>query len=120
MEMDFGACSGLTMPEVESRFPGFTEARQRDRWNHPWPEGENYPDVLERVSAWLATVGELRTPAPTVVVAHQSLHRALRVALGVSAREHALLGAQSAEEVLRVFAGGGIEVLRVHPELAPS
>lgn len=113
VEIDFGACSGETMAEGERRFPGLTEARQRDRWNHPWPAGESYVEVLARASQWLAEVGELRSDPPTVVVAHQSLHRALRVALGVSTREEALQGAQSADEVFRVDADGRVEMVSV-------
>ena len=113
VEIDFGACSGGTMAEGERRFPGLIEARQRDRWHHPWPAGESYVEVLARAAGWLAEAGELRSDPPTVIVAHQSLHRALRVALGVSTRVEALQGAQSADEVFRVDAEGRVEMLSV-------
>lgn len=118
VEIDFGHCSGGTMAEGERRFPRWIEARQRDRWHQPWPGGESYVDVLARVGSWLAEVGELRSDPPTVVVAHQSLHRAMRVALGVCTRDEALQGAQTADEVFRVDSAGRVELLSVAAALA--
>lgn len=116
MEIDFGHCSGGTLAEAEARFPGFLARRQSARWTEPWPGGESYADVLERVAPWLARVGELRTDPPTLIVAHQSLHRALQVAMGVVDIERALMGAQSADEVFRVTSAGEVDVLRVGAE----
>lgn len=77
MEVDFGACSGLTMREVAQRFPGLAERREAARWTTPWPDGESYADAARRAGAWWRERPRFDLP-PVAVVAHGALLRALR------------------------------------------
>lgn len=107
-EMSFGTCAGLTVPEVEARWPGLSEERERSRWRHRWPGGESYADVLERLAAWRHELG-LVLPAPGLaVVAHQSLNRALAVLLAPCAPEQAMALRQGSSTVLHLEGGGVI------------
>jgi broad specificity phosphatase PhoE len=112
-EMSFGACAGLTLDQVRERFPGLLEERERDRWNHRWPGGENYADVLPRVLAAIAGDAPLHTFPPTVIVAHQSVNRALLHGLGGIAPAHAMASEQSAEDIIRIDADGTVWHARV-------
>ncbi len=107
-EMSFGACAGLTLDEVRARFPVLLDERERDRWNHRWPEGEGYADVLPRALAALAADRPLATTPPTVVVAHQSVNRALIHGLGACAADVAMASEQSADVLVRLDADGGL------------
>jgi broad specificity phosphatase PhoE len=101
-EMSFGVCAGLTLDDVRARFPGLLEARERDRWEHRWPEGEGYVDVLPRALDALAADRPLATDPPTVVVAHQSVNRALLHGLGTCDALSAMASEQSADVLMRL------------------
>lgn len=118
-EMSFGACAGSTLDEVRGRWPGLLEERERDRWNHRWPEGEGYVDVLPRALAAIAADRPLATDPPTVVVAHQSVNRALIHALGACTAEAAMASEQSADVLMRLDEDGTLWHARLAPE-APT
>ena len=103
-EMSFGMCAGLTLDEVRARFPGLLEARERDRWNHRWPGGEGYVDVLPRALAALSVLRPPATHPPTAVVAHQSVNRALAHGLGACDADAAMASEQSADVIVRIDA----------------
>ncbi len=112
VEMDFGQLAGLTLDEVREKRPGLLEAREDDRWNHRWPGGESYADVLERLETGLADDLPLRTRGPTAIVAHQSVNRALLAWLA-SAPGAALAGTQPPNVILRVDEDGCVWHMRV-------
>lgn len=49
-EMRFGEAEGLTLAEVDQRWPGFREQREGQKWTTRWPEGESYQDVDARLT----------------------------------------------------------------------
>lgn len=100
MEIDFGECSGLTEREIDERFPGLSERRKLDKWHHRWPKGESYADALLRLEGALAA-GTLPGRPLTLLVAHQSVNRALACALGRVAAPAALAMAQRSDVLLR-------------------
>jgi probable phosphoglycerate mutase len=114
-EMSFGECSGLTVPEIEAAWPGLHEAREHDRWEHRWPGGESYADIVTRLAAWSPALPDL--PAPhTAVVAHQGLNCALTALFGPCPPEMALALRQVSSTVLWL-GGGGVVVAH---ELVPG
>ena len=101
-EMSFGECAGLTLEEVRERFPGLLEARERDRWNHRWPGGEGYADVLPRTLAALAGDRPLASLPPTAIVAHQSVNRAIIHGCRGCDAKAAMASEQSADVLMRL------------------
>ncbi|MEZ5559802.1 MAG: histidine phosphatase family protein [Pseudomonadales bacterium] len=53
MERDCGAWSGLTLDEIEQRYPGDWAERRRDPYFHRPPGGENLDDMRGRVAGLL-------------------------------------------------------------------
>ena len=76
-EFSFGAWEGHTWPEIRSIAPALHRERRRDKWNFAPPGGESYAMLAERVTPWIATIGE-----GTVVVSHGGVARVLMVLLG--------------------------------------
>ncbi|WP_028584774.1 alpha-ribazole phosphatase [Desulfogranum mediterraneum] len=75
-EIDLGAWEGLTVREVEQRFPGAYEARGRDLVGYRPPAGESFADLRQRV--WPAlTRTAAAGPAHLAVVAHAGVNRVL-------------------------------------------
>lgn len=71
-EASYGDWEGLTLTEINARFPEACRERERDKWRFVPPSGESYEAVAVRISGWLDTVN-----APTLVVAHGGVLRAL-------------------------------------------
>jgi probable phosphoglycerate mutase len=76
LEITFGELEGLTYRDIETREPGWSEARHADKWNYLPPGGESYHMLSVRIIGWLQTV-----TAPAVVVAHGGVGRVLRAHL---------------------------------------
>jgi probable phosphoglycerate mutase len=110
-EIDFGRCSGLTLSEVEERFPGFMETRKQDRWNHRWPDGESYADACERLTSWLSAERS-SPPDGTAIVAHESVNRCLVVVLTGIAPEAVLETKQPSDIVIRLGSDGSVSHCR--------
>ncbi|MGE0211365.1 MAG: histidine phosphatase family protein [Parvibaculaceae bacterium] len=86
IELSFGACEGLTWPELNRM--GVDPDADPDGY-HDWrpDRGESYADAAERIGDWLAGLER-----PTVLVSHGAVSRVLRgVALGLGKREVVLL-----------------------------
>jgi broad specificity phosphatase PhoE len=49
MERDCGLWSGLTIDEIATRYPDEWHGRLDDPYHHRPPEGENLPDMEQRV-----------------------------------------------------------------------
>jgi probable phosphoglycerate mutase len=105
-EMSFGECAGLTLGQCEERFPAMLEARARARWEHRWPGGESYADVLERTRRWLDSEPDALAGEVVAVVSHQALNRALLVALTGCELDWALSGAQAPGQAIEVLPDG--------------
>ncbi|MEM6985533.1 MAG: histidine phosphatase family protein [Pseudomonadota bacterium] len=74
-ELDYGDWSGLTLEEVERRFPGELAVRKATHWRYRVPGGESDADAAERARRWLDT---LRRGRFTVVVTHEMMSRCLQ------------------------------------------
>lgn len=109
MEVDFGDCTGLTEAEIDARFPDLARTRKLDKWQHRWPGGESYADALARLERAVAD-GTLPGPPLTLLVAHQSVNRALTRALSGLSTAEALAMTQRSDVLLR-FEGGALSHL---------
>ena len=76
-ELSYGAWAGLTLDEVERRFPGAQAARRAAHWTYRVPGGESYADGAARARAWLERQND---PTNTVVVTHEMMSRCLQKA----------------------------------------
>jgi len=76
-EFTFGRWEGKTWPEVVAQDPQGAAARDRDKWGFRPPGGESYADLAERLRPWLA-----EQLAPTIVVSHGGVARALMHLVG--------------------------------------
>jgi len=80
-ELRCGLAEGLTWADIDERWPDLRDARDLDKWNHPWPEGESYRDVDERLQGFVA---ELRNAflqeadaGPLGIVGHETMNMIL-------------------------------------------
>jgi len=55
-ERSYGDWEGLTLDEIEKRWPGASAARRRDPFNYRPPGGESLPDLVMRVAPLLDEV----------------------------------------------------------------
>jgi broad specificity phosphatase PhoE len=67
VERNCGAWEGLTIKEIESRFPDAWAERNRDPFHHRPPGGENLPDMLERIAPLAAQVRRLPVRSVAIV-----------------------------------------------------
>lgn len=72
-EISFGILEGVLLSEMQRDHPEEFAARTRSKWEHLPPKGENYHQLIERLSRFGQ---DLRGPA--VIVAHGGVARALR------------------------------------------
>ena len=74
VEIDLGAWEGLSLAEVQTRFPGEYEQRGRDLAAYRTPGGESFSEVADRACPALADLAR-DTPGPLLVVAHMGVNR---------------------------------------------
>jgi probable phosphoglycerate mutase len=72
-ELSFGQWEGLTMDEIERRYPGEWDRRHQNMWTYVMPGGESYEMVARRASDWLN-----EAHGPMLVVTHGGVERVLR------------------------------------------
>lgn len=102
VELDFGRCGGLTLAEVDERFPQLRAERRRAHWTYRWPGGESYADAAARLGAWLAARPPLWAEPPVAIVGHGAASRAF---------VHALTGcAPEAARTIQLGSGGALIV----------
>jgi broad specificity phosphatase PhoE len=98
-EVDVGAWSGLSRPEVEQRFPE-AFARWRDG-GQGWEDGETYEQMTERVVGAVLEIAAAHPGGEVLVVAHGGPIRALHAAaLGLDVSEHRRLKPVAANAML--------------------
>jgi broad specificity phosphatase PhoE len=76
-EVKYGDWEGLTLIEIAERFPKDAAARDADKWGYTPKNGESYSMLADRIAVWLGTLD-----APSVIVAHGGVLRALMHLLG--------------------------------------
>lgn len=72
-EISFGKLEGVLLSEMERDHPEEFEARNRSKWDHLPPEGENYQMLIERLRDFSEQLKK-----PSVIVSHGGVARALR------------------------------------------
>jgi probable phosphoglycerate mutase len=100
MEVDFGECSGLTEAEIAARHPQLKAERLANKWHHCWPKGESYADAAARLARSIAA-GALPGKPGTLLIAHQSVNRALSHLLSGYAPGEMLQMSQRSDVLLR-------------------
>jgi broad specificity phosphatase PhoE/predicted kinase len=85
-EIDAGICDGMTYEEMERRMPDVYAARQRDKLRFRYPQGESYLDVIHRIDPLIMELE--RQTAPTLIIGHQAVLRALYAYLVGEPVEH--------------------------------
>jgi broad specificity phosphatase PhoE len=106
-EIDHGLWSGLGSAEIDVRWPGQRDAREREKYTFRFPEGESYADGEVRAGRVLEEVGRSGVRRP-LLVSHEMIGRMLLRRLGVP---DALGTRQPSDVVYRVRAGGVLEGL---------
>ena len=76
VEIDLGAWEGLSLAEVQARFPGAYEERGQDLAAYRTPGGESFSEVADRACPALADLAR-DMPGPLLVVAHMGVNRAV-------------------------------------------
>ena len=76
VEIDLGAWEGLSLAEVQVRFPGAYEERGQDLAAYRTPGGESFSEVADRACPALADLARDRS-GPLLVVAHMGVNRAV-------------------------------------------
>ena len=80
-ELRFGAAEGLTMTEIDKRWPDLQATRERDKWHVRWPDGESYEDADARIAAYLREkrddLLEEGGAAPPTIVGHETINKIL-------------------------------------------
>jgi len=74
-EIDAGICEGMTYKEFKERLFAQYSARQRDKLNWRYPQGESYVDVKKRLEPVIFEAERQRKPL--LVVAHRAVLRCL-------------------------------------------
>lgn len=89
VERDSGRWSGLTLDDIRADDPANWRAREGNEWHHRPPDGENMPDVIERVAPVLerltvasaqggATPAESTSSSPvTAIISHGMVGKAI-------------------------------------------
>ncbi|TPL80054.1 histidine phosphatase family protein [Mesorhizobium sp. B2-3-13] len=74
IEVNFGDWQGFTFAELDTRSPGASRTRARDKWNFQPPGecAESYQMLLERVKPWFDEIDR-----KTICVTHGGVMRAL-------------------------------------------
>jgi len=75
-ELHHGSYAGMTDQEIERRFPGQLEQRERDKYLWCFPGGESYADADVRATRALGVVAESGSARP-LIVSHAMITRVL-------------------------------------------
>jgi probable phosphoglycerate mutase len=100
LEISYGEWGGLRLPEIDARYPGLLQERERNKWDFAPPGGESYRQLTGRIDAWYASLTR-----DTVVAAHGGGVRVLMALFNVLPKAEAT-HAQIAQGVVYVFADG--------------
>ncbi len=114
-ECRYGECEGLTVDEIEAKFPGKIAWRTEDKWTRRLPGAECYGDLSERAESFAAEHlnGVLEAGGLTVgIVAHDTINRSLVGFLLAWSRDEIMFSRQ-ANNVIFVLDGGRFEQIDV-------
>ena len=109
VEHHLGVWQGLTLAEVDARFPGSREARANDQWNFRIPGGESYALMSVRARRWLA----LDRGVPIrVAVTHELMSQTIQGAYARLSPSETLAKSHPQTSVFRM-SGGSVEELHL-------
>eukprot|EP00658_Telonema_sp_P-2_P085206 TRINITY_DN9667_c0_g1_i4.p1 TRINITY_DN9667_c0_g1~~TRINITY_DN9667_c0_g1_i4.p1 ORF type:complete len:297 (-),score=81.43 TRINITY_DN9667_c0_g1_i4:561-1451(-) len=74
-EIHAGSCDSLTQEQIQELHPELLGARQADKLQFRYPEGESYLDVVSRLQPIF--IGMERQRCPLLIVAHQAVLRVI-------------------------------------------
>lgn len=74
VEISFGDFEGILLSEIERDHPQSFAARNKSKWDHLPPNGENYAMLVDR----LVSFKNEQMTKPSVIVAHGGVARAFR------------------------------------------
>ena len=80
-EIDVGALSGLTLPDIRSQYPAYLQALRSDPWATRRPGGESMADLYARASGALGTLAARHQGQRILVFTHGGV---VRVAVGLA------------------------------------
>lgn len=76
-EISSGDCEGMSYTEIRRKMPEITRARNADKFNYCYPNGESYAMLMQRVQRGLRRALFLAGGAPLAIVGHQAINRIL-------------------------------------------
>ncbi|CAE7537461.1 PFKFB2 [Symbiodinium microadriaticum] len=74
-ELDGGVCNGLSYAEIQQDYPDLWGARERDKLNFRYPNGESYKDVIGRLRPIIIELERQRRSI--LVISHLAVQRCL-------------------------------------------
>ncbi|CAK9065754.1 unnamed protein product [Durusdinium trenchii] len=74
-ELDGGVCNGLSYAEIKRDYPDLWAARERDKLNFRYPNGESYQDVIGRLRPIIIELERQRRSI--LVISHLAVQRCL-------------------------------------------
>ncbi|MBR7831860.1 histidine phosphatase family protein [Actinospica durhamensis] len=100
-EVDHGRLSGLVRAQVEAGWPGFEQARARDKYFCRFPDGESYADADARAARALEAIAGSGARRP-LLVSHEMIGRMLLKNLAGLSRTEALALSHPSDLVYKV------------------
>jgi probable phosphoglycerate mutase len=86
-EHSFGAWEGFNSEEIEVRFPGMLEKREKDCWNFQLPKGESYALLENRLTSFLDDIDKSQD---ILLFCHEMVSKTLRKILLNLSQQQAL------------------------------
>ena len=87
-EHSFGTWEGLNSEEIEVRFPGMQEKREKDCWNFQLPEGESFVLLETRLTSFL---NDIDKSEDILLFCHEMVSKTLRKILLNLSRQQTLI-----------------------------
>ncbi len=101
-ECGYGECEGLTIEEIDAKFPGKFAWREVDKWTRRLPGAECYDDLRIRARSFATEhlTGVMQADGPTVgIVAHDAINRSLCGYLHDWSREEIMFSRQANNDI---------------------
>ena len=84
-EHSFGTWEGLNLEEIEKRFPGMQDQREKDCWNFKLPEGESYALLESRLISFIQSIDKSQD---IILFCHEMVSKILRkILLGLKEKQ---------------------------------
>ena len=107
IDCHLGSWQGLTIADIDARYPGARLAREQDKWRYAVPGGESYADVHRRVQEWLAG---RRLAQVTIAVTHLMVSRILQGSYAGATPAEMLRRSHPPGRIYRLYDGRADEI----------